>query len=159
MSTLGKPCSSWHSNSTSIRRNLGFLNTWIIPGIEHKPETPTCTVNDSENDYGSMSKRRGRWSDVGRAGDAPTVLVLRIQASPVGLHKPSFRTLKPDTGASEWKIAGTTSGKSLCWQKRKGQPRRMKHERNFLTVDVTDSNSLGPVSITSIQFLNVSGHT
>lgn len=103
MSTLGKPCSSWHSNRTSIRRNLGFLKTWIIPGIgeqqAHEPETPTSTVNDPENDYGSMSKRRGRWSDVG--GGAPTVLVLRIQASPVGLHKPSFRMLKPDTGASE----------------------------------------------------------
>lgn len=71
-------------------------------------------------------------------GGAPTVLVLRIQASSVGLHKPSFRTLKLDTGASERKIAGTTSGKSPCWQKRKGQPRRMKHERNVFTVDVTE---------------------
>lgn len=57
--------------------------------------------DDPENDYGSMSKRRGRWSDVGGGESAPTVLVLRIQASPVGLHKPSFRTLKPDIGASE----------------------------------------------------------
>lgn len=115
MSTPGKPCSSWHSNSNSIRRNPGFLKTRIIPGIReqqvHEPETPTSTVNDPEND-GNMSKIRGRWSDVG--GGAPTVLVLRIQASSVGLHKSSFRTLKLDTGASERKIAGTTSGKSPC---------------------------------------------